>query len=812
MMFTYIKLSLRRAWNERSFSALSVAGLTLATVSCTIILLYVSYERSYDDFRSADILRVTYHAFDNNVETGKSAQIVPGLAPAMAAAIPEIKAAVRLVHTAPFMADPVMQYQDKKFRESRIYYADNGFLLALSYNMVSGSPALALDKPNQLVISKSIAKKYFGESDPVGKTFTFHRGERGPREILVTGVFEDIPANSHFHTDFVISFTSLGIDLDSDWDWGNFYTYVQLQPGVNGNQVQSKIPELLNRTFGKYIQELAAQGRRFEFQLQPIHSIHLESKLWAELEVNGDAKTVDFLQMIAIFILLIAWINYINFAIARSSGNSKEISVRKIIGSTRWQLMAQLMTDSAVINLVAICISVAVIQASLPVLKILIVLPDAVAFGWHHTLILVTIFFAGTLCSGLYPAIFISKLNPVALLRSKISRSAISMNMNKALIVFQFTASIVLIVGTITVFSQLSYMRNLPLGLNLEQTLVVKGPAVKDSTYLSTLSFFRNETTKIAGVSDFAVSSSIPGQELQWGRSFNRQESPDQETNCAIVAIDEDFFDLYQATFVAGKNYADGTPLWKDAIIINETAAHELGYAEPSAALDKIVIWHENGELLPKKVIGIVKDFNQQSLRMKVEPIVFTLKEYVFAPWADEFYSFKINGGNFQSSMDQIDQLWKRIYPQNPFDYFFVDEYFNAQYQNDNRFGKVFTVFSALALFIASLGLFGLTAYMTALRTKEIGVRKVLGSTTFQLVRLLSTHYLTLVLIAFVVACPLSYLLMDEWLSQFSYRIDLGAWIFITAGILCFLTALSTVSVKSWQSANMNPAAALKYE
>jgi putative ABC transport system permease protein len=812
MIFTFIKLSLRRAWNDRSFSALSVAGLTLATVSCTIILSYVGYERSYDNFRPSDILRVTYHGFENNIETGKSAQIVPGLAPAMVQGIPEVKAAVRLAHTSPFFADPVMQYKDKEFRESRIYYVDNGFLSVLSYNMLSGSPALALDKPNQMAISKSVAKKYFGESDPVGKTLTFHRGERGAREILVTGVFEDIPDNSHFHADFVISFSSLGFDLDNDWDWGNFYTYIQLQPGVSENDVQSKISELINLKFGNYMQQIAAQGKRFEFQLQPIRSIHLESKLWAELEVNGDARTVDFLQIIAIFILVIAWINYINFAIARSSGNNKEISIRKIIGSSRWQLITQLMTDAAVVNLVAICISVAVIQATLPLLKILIDLPDAIAFGWRDTLILVVIFLAGTLCSGLYPAILISKLSPVSLLKSKISRSAISMNLNKALIVFQFTASIVLIVGTITVFSQLSFMRNQELGLNLEQTLVVKGPAVKDSTYLATLSFFRNEASKIAGVSDFAVSSSIPGQELHWGRNFSVKESPGEERNCAVVAIDENFFNLYEAIFAAGNNYPDGTASWKDAIIINETAAYELGYAEPEDALDQTVIWHENSELLPKKVIGIVQDFNQQSLRMKVEPIVFTLKEYVFAPWAGEFYSFKMGAGNFQASMEEVDQLWKRVYPQNPFDYFFVDEYFNAQYQNDNRFGKVFTVFSALAIFIASLGLFGLTAYMTALRTKEIGVRKVLGSTTFQLVRLLSTHYVILVLIAFIIACPLSYLLMDEWLSQFAYRIPLSVWIFVSAGILCFVTAVATVGIKSWQSANMNPAAALKYE
>jgi putative ABC transport system permease protein len=812
MMFNFIRLSLRRIWNERSFSLLTITGLSLAAVSCTIILLYVGYERSFDDFRSADVYRIAYHGFENNVETGSSAQTVPALAPAMKQDIPEVKDAVRFAHTGPFMSDPVMEYKDKKFRESRIYFADNGMLSMFSYKMILGSAGKALDKPNQVVLSKSVAVKYFGNEDPLGKTVTFHQGERGAKEIMVTGVFEDVPANAHFHTDFLVSFTTLNFNLDNDWDWGNFYTYIQVQPGVERKTVESKIPELLNKRIGKFISESAKDGYRIEFLLQPIHAIHLESKLWGEIEANGDSRTTNFLNIVAIFILLIAWINYINFSIARSAENSKEISIRKINGSSRSQLIAQLLTDAAMINLLAVGISIAVIQLTLPVLKFIIGLPDAITLTWESGVIVITIFAAGTLCSGLYPAIYISRLNPVSLLKGKISRSAINSTLNKTLIVFQFTASVILIIGTITVFSQLTFMRDKELGLDLQQTLIVKGPAVKDSAYPATLSFFANEVKRIPGVSSFAVSSSIPGEELHWGRSFFRKDAPGSSIGCAIIAIDENFFDLFGARFSAGNNYPEGSPAWQNAIIINETAARAFGYAEASLAVEQTIMWNENDQQLPKRVIGVVKDFNQQSLRKNVEPIVFTLKKYVNAPWAGEFYAFKMNGGALKNSIADINALWNSIYPQNPFDYFFVDEYFNEQYKNDEQFGKVFTVFSGLAIFIASLGLFGLTAYMTAMRTKEIGVRKVLGSSTFALVRLLSANYLILVLISFVIACPIAFVIMDEWLSQFAYQIPLSLWIFISAGLLCLFIAVVTVGIKSWQSAKMDPARSLKYE
>ena len=812
MISTFIWLSFRKMWNDRSFVLLSITGLSLATVSSAIIFLYASYERSFDEFRSNDIYRVVYHGFENNVETGRSAQVVPALAPALQNDIPEVRTAVRLVHTAPFMADPVMQYEDKKFRENNIYFADPAFLSMFSYQMISGTAHKALAMVNQVAMSRSTAEKYFGKEDPIGKLLTFHRGESGPKELMVTAVFEDVPDNSHLHTDFVVSFSTLGFNVDGDWDWGNFYTYIALEQGIRAETVASKIPELLNKHLGKYISESTAAGNRIEFLLQPIRSIHLESKLWGELEVNGDGRTVNFLNVAAIFILIIAWINYINFSIARSSENSKEISIRKINGSSRFQLLTQLLIDAALINFFAVLISLAVIQATLPVLKIVIGLPAAISFGWENGLILFAIFLLGTLCSGLYPAIFISGLNPVSLLKTRVSRSAVSLNLNRVLIVVQFTATAVLIIGTITVFHQLSFLRNSELGLNLDQTLIVKGPAVKDSTYEATLSSFYNETKHISGISSFAIASSIPGHELHWGRSFAPHDNPEASIGCYIIAIDESFFDLFEAHFVAGKNYPDGTTAWKDAIIINEAAARQFGYTDPSHALGQIVLWEENEGQFPKEVIGVVSDFNQQSLRNKVEPIVFTLKKYVYAPWSGEFFAFKMSASNLEGSIKEVRRLWTATFPENPFDYFFLDDYFNAQYKNDVRFGKVVTVFSALAIFIASLGLFGLTAYMTAMRTKEIGVRKVLGSSSFQLVTLLSSQYLKLVLVAFLIACPIGLYLMNAWLSQFAYRIPLSIWIFAGAGVFCFVTAILTVGLKSWQSANLDPAKALKYE
>jgi putative ABC transport system permease protein len=782
-------------------------------VSFILIDLFVRYEKSFDEFRSPQVYRVAQYGYQNNVETGKSAQVVPAIAPAFKHDLPEIADAARLAHTGPFMADPVMQAGEKIFRESRIYYADSSFLELFSYEMVAGSAATALALPDQVTLSQSAAKRYFGNEEPMGQTILFHRGERGISTLKVTGVFKDVPANSHLHTDFLVSFKSLEFyeSLTTDWGWGNFYTYVKLAPHTDAAAVETKFPAFLK----KYLTFLAddpANGYTMKLTLQPVQGIHLDSKLWGEIEPNGDRRTINFLAIIALFIMVIAWVNYINFAIAKSAESIKEISIRKISGSNLWQLIGQLMAETATVNLLAILISVAMLEMTLPVLRSMLSLPEALALGQKEVWIILLLFGIGTLASGLYPAYAISSLKPLTVLKSKGSK-LFNISLNRSLIIFQFTASMILMISTVTIYRQLDFMLHQHTGLDLERTLIVKGPAIKDSTYHAHQDFFHHAIDQLPKVSVMAMASSIPGEEVHWGRGYSRASDPQKSIGANIVAVDENYFPLFHATFVAGANFSDGNIANQHTIVFNETAVRELGYANPSDIINEIIIWHESGTVqVSKKVIGVVKDFNQTSFRNKVGPMVFALKKYLSAPWAGEYYAFKIPYANIDESIAEIKQVWEKVFTDNPFDYFFLDDYFFNQYKSDQRFGRVFALFSVLAMIIASLGLFGVSSYLILLRTKEIGVRKVLGSSSAGVVQLLTRDFMWWVFIAFVLACPIAAYLMNQWLQEFAFKISLSPWIFIAAGASCMTLALITVTWKSWRMANINPAEALKNE
>lgn len=803
----------RKIWRSKLFASLNVLGLSIGIVSFILIDLYVRYEKSFDDFRSPQVYRVAQHAYENNVEAGRSAQWVPALAPALKQDIPEIVEAVRLAHTGPFMADPVMQVDEKTFRESRIFYADSSFLELSSYEMVAGSAVTALALPDQVALSESAAKRYFGDEDPMGKTIQFHRGERGVSALKVTGVFRDVPANSHLHTDFLISFKTLRIygQMDTDWGWGNFYTYVKLAPHTQAAAVEAKFPELLKK-YLDYQADDPANGYTVKLTLQPVQGIHLDSKLWGEIEANGDRRTVNFLVVISYLILVIAWVNYINFSLAKSAESIKEISIRKISGSNLWQLIGQLMAEAAMVNALAILISVVILEMTLPLLKSMLALPIALVLGQREVGIILGLFVIGTLASGLYPAYAISSLKPLAVLKAKGSR-VFNISLNRSLIIFQFTASMILMVSTVTIYRQLDYMLHQHTGFDLEQTLIVKGPAIKDSTYLVSQDFFYHSIDQLPDVSSMAMASSIPGEQVHWGRGYSRASDPQKSIGANIVAVDEHYFPLFEAKFVAGANFSDDGMANQHTIIFNETAVRQLGYTNPEDIINETIIWHESGNnSVPKKVIGVVKDFNQTSFRNEVGPMVFALKKYLVAPWAGEYYAFKIPANRIDQSIAGIRGVWEKVFTGNPFDYFFLDDYFFNQYKSDQRFGRVFGAFSVLAMIIASLGLFGVSSYLIQLRTKEIGVRKVLGSSSAGVVRLLTRDFMWWVLIAFVLACPISAYLMNQWLEEFAFKIALSPWIFIAAGALCMALAFVTVAWKSWHMANLNPAEVLKNE
>jgi putative ABC transport system permease protein len=806
-------ITVRKLWRNKLFAMINIVGLFLGMASFIFIKMYVQYEKSFDHFRSPDVYRIAaYHYQNNTTEISKSAQIVPAVAPNIVRDIPEVESAVRLVHTAPFMADPVIQVGDKSFREEKIYYADADFLEMFSIKMVSGSPREALASPFQAAISEQVARKYFGDTNVMGETLFFHRGERGMIELKVTGVFEDNPSNTHLHPEILISFNTFRFPLDDNWNWDNFYTYIKLTPGTDPAVVERKLPSFLNQYIQEKMAADASDGHTMKLVLQSIQDIHLDSKLWAELEANGDRRTVNFLSAIAIIILISAYINYINFAIARSTESIKEVSVRKISGSNQIQLILQMMGESAVVNCIAGLICVVSIVVALPVLRDMLSLPSGVVFGVRDIRDTVYLLIAGIIISGLYPAYAISSLQPVSNLKSKSSQPVVRGVLNRALVVFQFTGSIILIISTVTIYRQLNYMRSHDTGFSLDKTLVVKGAAIKDSMYVTHQEFFYDQIAKLKGISLMSISSSVPGQELQWERNFHRADDPENPVSIRILAIDENFLDLFKGSFAAGHNFSDATPANQDAVIFNETAVKLLGYKSSGDIVGQTVVWNESKEERQiKRVIGVVKDYNQQSLRNEIGPIVFALKKYVNAPWAGEYYTFKVSAQT-PAVIDEIRQVWSDVFAGNPFDYFFLEEFYDAQYRGEQIFGRIFRLFSAIAIVIACLGLFGLSTYMTILRIKEIGIRKALGASNFSIVNLLAGDFLIWVILAFVLACPVTFFLMNKWLQQFAYRTSLSVWVFLVSGVACFFIAWLTVIWKSWGAASVNPSKALKYE
>ncbi len=813
MIRSYFILGWRNIKKNKVFSLINILGLATGMAACLLILKYVSFELSYDDFRNPNVYRLSDYGYMHGELVGKHAETVPALAPALQRDIPEVIAAARLVHTSPFMSDPVMQANDRSFHEDRVYFADSSLLKMFSYRMLEGSPNEALRESNSVVISRSMENKYFPGQNALDKSLTFYEGSRGKVLLKITGVFTDIPPNSHVHTDFLISFSTLPWDLDNDWGWGNFYNYIELRPGTPPAEIKQKIPAVLQKYQGKSIAELQSEGYVRKYDLQPIQSIHLDSHLETEAEANGSRTTVTFFSIIAIFILVIAWINYVNLTTARSGERAREIGIRKVVGSNRKQLIGQFLSESLITSTIAALVAVALSQLLMPWFRTITHGHFATDFNVNFVIAVFGLFLAGTIISSFYPAFVLSSYKPLQVLKGSIKNSSGGVNLRKSLVVFQFASSIALIIGTFAVRQQLRYMHRQNLGLNIKQSLIVKGPGVKDSTYQAHLDYFREEMSSISGVQSVAVSSSIPGKELVWARDFSRQADPQNTQGINILAIDENFFRLYDAQFLAGRNFSKELSGDRNAVILNETAVKDLGFKNAEDAAQKTVLWHESdNDIQPKIVVGVVRDFNQESLHKKVGPIVFALKKYLDAPWAGEFYSVKLDTKDIPATIVQVKEKWESAFPGSPFDYFFLDDYFNNQYQSDQQFEIIFSLFSLLAILIACLGLFGLSSYMILQRTKEIGIRKVLGATTRSVVTLLSRDFIQLVLIASILALPVIYYGVKSWLDHYAYHMKIHWWLLALPVLLVWILSLVTISIQAIKTSLSKPVTSLKYE
>jgi len=806
MIKSYFLSALRNFHKNRGFSFLNVLGLGLGIASSLLIIQYVHYERSYDTFHTKGerIYRIQYNSYQNGEVNFECAAAVPAAGPAMKENFSEVEEVVRMLPTGGVITyqhpeQGILSYRE----ENNIQITEPSIFDIFDIEFISGNPATCIDGPDKTAISGTAAKKYFGDDDPLGKMLTMD----GEHELEVKAIFKDLPENSHIKFDFLVSnevFDQFeGQEWRNNWGWYDHNTYVLLKEGVDYRALQAKWDDYLLEVRGE---EWEKYNYRQEFILQPLLDIHLYSNLLQESrpEEQGDGAAVYFLTIIAFFILAIAWVNYINLSTAKSLERANEVGVRKVMGAFKNQLTAQFLMESFLLNLFATILGVLLVIVIWPLFTDLtgrtleftmISKPEF----WGTALLL---FLTGTFLAGFYPALIMSSFKPVVVLKGKIFKSAKGAMLRQGLVVFQFTVSVILISGTIIVLQQLAFMKNTDLGISINKTLVIKGPGATDSTFQQKLESFQIETTKISGVQSMTASSNVPGNEIIWTRGIRRtQGNTDVNMTVYNVGIDHDYIPSFKLELLAGRNFSkefNDT----DKVILNQSLTEVLDFATPEEAVGEKV--RLGGDTL--EIAGVIQDYHQMSLKNNTAPIVFKLVP------SNRFFSFKIETDNYKNTLANIKTYWDSFFPGNPYDYFFLDDFFNRQYDKDKQFSHVFTIFSLLAIFVACLGLFGLASFMTTQRTKEIGIRKALGSSVQGIVALLSSGFAKLVFVSNIIALPMAWWLMDNWLQGFPYHIEVSVLVLLSSGIVVIVIALLSVSFETVKAALLNPANTLRYE
>jgi len=807
MIKNYFRSAIRNFLRHKSFTFLNVIGLSLGMVASLLILQYVKYERSFDSFHSKarDIYRIQYNGWQNGKLRFECAAAVPAVGPAMKNNFPEVKLFTRL-----FPVSGVVSYESPEhglisFLEEKMQITDSSVFRVFDFKLLKGSPETVLQGPNKAVISQKAAKKYFGETDPIGKTIAWN----GNQKFEVTGIFEDIPLNSHIKFDIMLSYQTLNNRThnasETAWGWYDFNTYVLLQPGTDVKALQAKLDRYILKDRAE---DWKKYNSRQEFILRPLLGIHLYSNLLQESQPDerGNGDSVYALGLIALFILVIAWVNYINLATAKSFDRANEVGVRKVMGAQKSQLIKQFLSESFLLNLLAAGIAVVAVRLAWPSFSDLSGRNIPVDFMWQKDfwVLLGILFFTGAILSGFYPAIILSSFKPVAVLKGKLMRTSQGSFFRKSLVVFQFVASVVLISGSIVVYQQINFMKNQTLGIDINQTLVLKGPGVTDSLFDRKLESFKTEALKISGITSMTASTNVPGDEIFWASGIRRLVGgPESFLSGYTVGIDDDYVPAFNLKVVAGRSFDLQHPNEKKNVMLNRAMAEALDFKDPKLAIGEKV--NQGGDTL--EIVGILENYHQMSLKEAVVPLVFR-----YTPNFSSFFAFKLGGTNYKEILAALDEPWQTFFPGNPVDYFFLDQFFNRQYDSDRQFGRLFSLFTLLAIFVACLGLFGLASFMTIQRTKEIGIRKVLGSSVSGIILLLSKGFIQLVLIANLIAWPLAWWIMNKWLQSFPYRIEISPLLFVLAGFGVVIIAFFSVGFQTVKAALINPAETLKYE
>ena len=821
MVKSYLKTALRNILRSKSFSIINVTGLSIGVAAFLLIIVYVSSELDYDKFHrnSSNIYRVTLDQYLNNELILTSAENYPGVGPAMTTEFPEVRSFARLYNMG-YKNNLVITYEDApngpvQFKHRKFLYADSSFLPMFGYSMKYGQAEQALKEPFSAVISEEYAAKYFGDEDPIGKMLRL-RDDDGNNELAkVTGVFKDLPHNTHLKFDVLFSYKTLYARgdwapgrYDQSWRRKDMYTYIEVEEDTDPKKLESKLPDIVQ----KYSPDLAERNRRDELALQPLESIHLYSNLAEEAEPNGTARTVYTLALIAVFILIIAWVNYINLSTAKAMERASEVGVRKVMGAFKHQLIGQFLAESAIINFASVLLSLLLVTLALPLFNNLSGMNvDLNSLLTPRFVLLITLLWiGGTVLSGLYPAFVLSSFKPVTVLKGKLGRSRGGVLLRKVLVIFQFTMSVALIAGTLIVYDQLHYMMDQDIGMNIERVLVVERPGVASNdrqSFQSSVDVFRDEVLKNTDISALSSSLTVPGKKREYKMGVKKYGDADNNAvTVRINSMDYEFANVFEMKLLAGRVFSQDYPNDPDtSVVITASAVELLGFDSADEAVGQTL--HVPDFQWSPIIVGVVNDYHQEALQKALDPIVFYCSYY-----GGEFYSMKTSGERLTEVISHVNESWDKAFPGNPFEYFFLDDYFNRQYQYERKFGDLFTFFAIIAIVLGCLGLFGLSAYTAQQKTREIGIRKVLGSSVNSIFVLLSKDFIRLILIATVVAIPLTWYVMSQWLDTFAYRISVHAQVFAIAGGAVLIIALVTVSFQSLKAARVNPVDSLRYE
>lgn len=807
MFRNYLKVAVRNFLKRPGFSLINVVGLAVGVACCLLILLFVRDEMSFDrhNERLDRIYRAGLSAFINN--NALEAVYTPSpMAKGLVDEVPEVEAAAR-VRSFGF---PVFRYGDKVFSEERVYWVDNAFFDIFTVPFVAGDPRTALKDPLTIVLTRTMARKYFGDETALGRVLNAD----GRRDYVVTGVIEDPPRNSHFHYDFLASVETYPDSRSPVWINNNYLTYFLVREGAAAEAVETKLAGLLRKHVAPQIQaaigitldQFLESGGRYEYFVQPAKDIHLRSHYDGELEPNGDIAYVYIFSLVALGILAVAVINFVNLATARSARRAREVGIRKTLGSYRGRLVRQFLVESVLMAFLAVLLALLLVQALLPAFNRITGKPLAMPYAESPLVLpglLGLVLVVGAL-AGAYPAFFLASFDPATVLKTETAGRSRKSRLRNVLVVFQFAVSVILIIGTFVVRRQMEYVRTRDLGFNKDQVVIVE----KVDDIGNQIRAFKQALLANPRVLSAANAEHLIGDDLG-GSVFKLAGAAGEENHLLnTMRTDADFAKAYEIEMASGRYFEAGREADAQAVVINETAARELGVAE--AAGQQIVAvgpTPEQSDTLT--LVGIVKDFHFQSLHTGIRPLILG---YYGERGFGRFLSVRVRPESIRETIDFIDRTWRGFAGNQAFEYQFFDDHFARFYRADERTGRVFMAFSLLAAFVAGLGLFGLSAFVAEQRTKEIGIRKTLGASVGGVSLLLAGQFAKWVVAANLIAWPLGYYFMHRWLQKFAYRAALSPLLFLTASLVVLAFAILTVSYQTVKAATADPVKSLKYE